>query len=450
MWCQERDEAVNERDTVDEEEELIERVLSAVAERVAVERVNEMDIMESLSNYKEEEQINILTTLNVVQDQGWSATNQDPLQFHIIVGGKITAMEEKIKSLESVLENNEDQNLQKNKNINDLKSELKKEREINADLEQQLNCKESEVEHLEKCMKTKEVIINDLENIVKERVVEEISVLRENNISPGTQIAEAINLEKKVTIQTNVIKELQDALKEKEKVLNVEMTDEIDKLVKEIEQLQRENEDKETILKSFNDEKDDLQNNVKTLEVKIIELKKEKNENENVLSVSEELEQLSNSKFLKPFKCNKCEQTFDSRSDLRGHIINKHEKEEWRIRVQNIERKLSNQKLNIISNLYKLKEIEIKESHRCRCRGFCRINHSKYNWSKSKTDEMVSNFEDSNVEFAVNIVKKGTVNSNGAFKKKYSCDQCDETYVKQGELKKHKKTNHGTSTLTGA
>ena len=265
-------------------------------------------------------------------------------------------MEEKIKSLESVLENNEDQNLQKNKNINDLKSELKKEREINADLEQQLNCKESEVEHLEKCMKTKEVIINDLENIVKERV-EEISVLRENNISLGTQIAEAINLEKKVTIQTNVIKELQDALKEKEKVLNVEMTDEIDKLVKEIEQLQRENEDKETILKSFNDEKDDLQNNVKTLEVKIIELKKEKNENENVLSVSEELEQLSNSKFLKPFKCNKCEQTFDSRSDLRGHIINKHEKEEWRIRVQNIERKLSNQKLNIVSNLYKLKEI---------------------------------------------------------------------------------------------
>ena len=331
-----------------------------------------------------------------------------------------------------------------------LKNKLDYKRDVIEDLEQEIEKKDDEVKNAKKDVELKEKEFNDLEKFVLERV-EEINFLRENNISLGKQIGEGINLEKKVVIQNNVIKELQDALRENENVANVEMTEEINNLIKEIEQLQSQNNEKERMLKSLNAEHDNLRNNVEQLEEKNIELKREIYEKEdNVQSVSEEMEQLIDFKITKPFKCKKCERTFDSRSDLRSHIKIDHEKEEWKLKVQEIERKLADQKFDIVSNLYCLKETEIKDSQKCRCRGFCRINHSKYNWSKSKTDEIISNLEDLNVKFAVNIIKKGTVNRNGAFKKKYSCDQCDETCVKQGELKKHKKTNHGTSTLTGA
>ena len=90
--------------------------------------------MEPLKKYKQLEQMNILATLKVVQDKGWSPYDKDPYQFHIILGDKIIAFEENIKSVENDLASCNEENLQKEKSIKDLKYELKNERENNESI----------------------------------------------------------------------------------------------------------------------------------------------------------------------------------------------------------------------------------------------------------------------------------------------------------------------------
>lgn len=52
--------------------------------------------MELLENYSEEDQMNIMATLNVVQTRGWSAQMDDKYQFHIIPGEHIRGNEARI------------------------------------------------------------------------------------------------------------------------------------------------------------------------------------------------------------------------------------------------------------------------------------------------------------------------------------------------------------------
>jgi len=330
--------------------------------------------MKSICNYKQEEQVNILATLKVVQDKGWSAQNQDPLQFHIILGGKITALEENIKSLESVLEDNIEQNLQKDKNIKDLKNELKKERENNEDLEEELNIKESKVEYFEKSMKTKEFAIDDLEKTIGERD-QEINQQKENNMTLAKQVDEGIKAEKKVEIQNKIIKELKDNLKNKVERKNVDISGEINVLIQDIERLQRENKEKETLLENVNGENETLMKNLEILEAKTEELLTSGENSEKIkmdnMTLSDEL---SHFNITKPFKCESCDNFFATRSDLRCHMINNHEKEQWKISVQEMERKLSEQKYNLVKDIYNLREKEFKEKQICKCRGICRIN----------------------------------------------------------------------------
>ena len=117
-----------------------------------------MDIMKSINNYKEEEQANILATLNVVQGKGWSPENQDPMQFHIILGEKIRESEEKIRYLEDNLDSYKEENLQKEKEIRDLNKELKQERDNCEDLEVDLNRKEDELKEIKTQLQIKKKV----------------------------------------------------------------------------------------------------------------------------------------------------------------------------------------------------------------------------------------------------------------------------------------------------
>ena len=84
--------------------------------------------MELLENYCEEDQKNIMATLNVVQARGWSAHNDDQYQFHIILGGHIRVKEARIKELENDFQKYTDENNQKLKDCKDLKESLRNER----------------------------------------------------------------------------------------------------------------------------------------------------------------------------------------------------------------------------------------------------------------------------------------------------------------------------------
>ena len=333
-----------------------------------------------------------------MQDRGWSQKNSDPFQFHIILGEKIIALEEKIQSLESVLENNEEQNLQKEKNNKNLINDLKKEREINRDLEEEFNVKFDEIDHIKKYLHEKENEIeqmkevlhakenefDDLEVFVKQRV-EEIKYLRENNASMAQQVGEAIKTEKKVEIQSKVIQELQDNLKKKE---NVETAKEVQTLLRDIGQLQMDVEEKEKLLESVTTENNEIKEKLHILEEKNVYLKRSneitKVDGPEIISLQEELENSSLKVFLKQFKCKTCADKFECFGDLREHIRNKHEevsktKKILGAKLKELEQKISEQQLDVTLKLFSLKEKEIKEQKTCRCRGFCNINHLKHN-----------------------------------------------------------------------
>ena len=281
------------------------------------------------------------------------------------------------------------------------------------------------------------------------------------------QVGEGLNLEKKVEIQKNVIIELKDSLKEKEnlKPLDLETEEENRKLVKEIEKLQMENKDKIKMLETLNSEKDNLQNKLELLECKNEEVKEEKlqrHEKEEI-NLGAELNLSGCLNVTKPFKCKMCETLFHTRSDLKCHFRNDHEKQSWKFQCNKCEKefetrrdlrnhmnsshekvnlieemkmkanqlktKLSEQKCNLVADLFRLKEQESREKRICKCRGVCKINHFKQNWNKSQSAEMFYKFKDS---FQVNQddCQREAV-------KKIACTNCEESFEKLGDLGRH-------------
>ena len=120
--------------------------------------------MELLEKYNAEDQENIMATLNVVQARGWSPTNDDQYQFHMILGAHIRVKEARIKELEKDLEKTIDESNQKLKECKDIKHELKQEREINEELVDNLKRSDEEIKYLKECVHNRDDIANSLED----------------------------------------------------------------------------------------------------------------------------------------------------------------------------------------------------------------------------------------------------------------------------------------------
>ena len=358
----------------------------------------DMKWMESvMGKYEREDQLNIITALKVFQAKE-SEPNSDPLQFHICLGEKIRAQESELTALLEELENSKEQNLQKEKAIKDLKNELKQERDNSEDLELDMNGKEDELKHLQKCLKNRDEIMNGLDIIIKERN-EDISQFRQNNTSRENQVVEGFKLEKKVEIQNNIIKELKNTINDKENMKNSDISKEIKDLLKEIEEVKIENKEKEALLERLDNEKEILKEKLKTLEEKNKEFDCHESLKENV-SLYEELSNSSYLNITKPFKCERCDKLMCSMRDLSQHMKNYHEgldeKEAMEAKLKDLEWTICQQKLNLATSLYTLKENELKENQMCRCRGWCGINHQKYGWKVSQSEEILTKMKGSN------------------------------------------------------
>ena len=111
-----------------------------------------------------------------------------------------------------------------------------------------------------------------------------------------------------------------------------------------------------------------------------------------------------------------------------------------------------NQKICLTLLLFEFKKNENILNQKCRCRiklgSFCRINHAKYSFVKVKSDEFylnlknISNKATKCQEIRVVDSIKVDSTSNGAIRKKYLCNECDKEFSKQGQLKKHVKSEH--------
>ena len=200
-----------------------------------------------------------------------------------------------------------------------------------------------------------------------------------------------------------------------------------------IEALEKENKE----LKQRNDDlSDELQ--VKRREMKDLENMHENDELKNsVGSQHEELMQVE------MFKCKRCNFNSLTLEELKHHKNTAHSeqvKTDLSTKISNLNAKISEQKVDVISSIYNLKNLEIKSKIICGCKEkeYCRINHQKYSFIKSKSDELLSKIKNCS-----DIDKISTVEiSAGARRKCFTCNMCDQLFSKQGQLKKHKKSEH--------
>ena len=151
-----------------------------------------------------------------------------------------------------------------------------------------------------------------------------------------SQIADNLRMEKQIVIHNGVIKELQVRLKSVETVNTFEeekdaLEREVDKLVSDVEQLQKENNEKIHMLEHMKDESEILREKFK------LDQEKEylQNFGEN-LDLSEELGLVGI--FSSLFFCESCDESFESQNNVKSHK-NEHHKEQI---VKNILKKKVN------------------------------------------------------------------------------------------------------------
>ena len=156
---------------------------------------------------------------------------------------KVKTIEFDLKEVELLLEKVKDENKENMKKVSDLKDDLHHERCINEELLDELKEKDMENEHLKKCVKNRVDIDNSLDNMFKEKI-DEIRDLRDNCASLAKHVGKELVLENKIEIQNKIIDKLKSNLKEAEDSVKTGTIDDMEKLMSEIIQLEKENVEK--------------------------------------------------------------------------------------------------------------------------------------------------------------------------------------------------------------
>jgi hypothetical protein len=103
------------------------------------------------------------------------------------------------------------------------------------------------------------------------------------------------------------------------------------------------------------------------------------------------------------FDCEECGEQFGNVSDLKCHKKKVHRVKAQIIALQHrlleMGQQISDQKLNMIQNLSKLKGTEFIEKQTCRCTGWCGINHQKHSWKPIKSRSILKMIQSSGINF---------------------------------------------------
>ena len=267
-------------------------------------------------------------------------------------------------------------------------------------------------------------------------------------------------MNKKKEISNKLIKTLQienENLKNKLKNVNSDKSIEVNNLIKEIAAIKAVNNDKEILIEKVSIEKEIIEGKLVELEKEAEDLKQKleakDSEREENKSLGEELG-LSDPRS-QNVSAELCGDRIPKPEDVNNHQLNLKESlakniQDWKFKEMELVRKCYSQKMRLTTDLLTLKEKEVFEGKKCKCRGFCRIFHDKHGWRRSFSKEIIGKlclisshpckicdktFEN------MNILNKH-IGSFHEKKSAYSCKSCDKTFINVDCLKLHVKNDH--------
>ena len=184
-----------------------------------------------------------------------------------------------------------------------------------------------------------------------------------------------------------------------------------------------------SLLTKMNKEKENTLANVlnenNTLHENLIDIEKESNALREEIADSEKNEEfdknLSDELGILDPRVHNASPVFEQNNLFQNNSTENLLKKIWKLKLTQLEKTISSQKLNLTSSLIQLKEKENADakSLRCACKTFCRIIHQKHNWKRSPSQVIYSKFKEA-----------------------YSCEKCDETFQNVDCLQLHMKRIH--------
>ena len=353
----------------------------------------------------------------------------------------LAANAEKVKAQENEI-NEQNNELEKDKEeLHYLRSKLDQKYDIIDDMENELDQIEMKLKETKNNLELKELDLNRLEMLITEQV-EEINILRDNNLSMVSQIAENIQMEKKIGVQKDVIKELKGKLKNTNDMQSDADIDERDRLFREVESLKKENRDKEVVLESLETECSDLNQKLENLE------REQTNSKEFPKNLYEELKQVDAVQKVESFECENCSVIVTTAQKMKKHMEKKPAKNSLKtnlkIKALETEKLLSQLKLDIVSKIFKIKEEETHDKNACKCKSFCRISHAKHNFQRSKSEEFERKYNHvTNVILITNsesvtVIPEADVGNDMV----YECESCNEKFQTASDFIVHMECNH--------
>lgn len=162
---------------------------------------------------------------------------------------ELAANAEKVKNQEKEIDDLKCQIDESNEEMHYLKRKLDQKYDFIEDMENEMEKNEEKYIKSNEELDLKEKKLKALENLIIEQV-DEINILRDNNLSMVNQISENVQREKKISVQNKVIKELKEKLigndeQDQEKFLKLETI---------IEHLKIQNDAKEVEIESISKE----------------------------------------------------------------------------------------------------------------------------------------------------------------------------------------------------
>ena len=273
--------------------------------------------------------------------------------------------------------------------------------------------------------KDKEIEVNENRKRVSDKIIGNL----QNEKDDLKKELKAVNLKKDERLAE--IDTFRIQLEKKKSSFISQKEDHIQELENKIKEMHTRKLMNEKLIEDTLNEKEGLKVSLVALEKENSELKElAQNEPDNkteVQSLGDELEFDDQYSQNKNFKCSICDRTFPILGWYNSHMM-EHKREDisaWKSREDEISKQTCKLKLKVSSDLLELREAEISDSIRCKCKGYCHIYHHKHNWKTSHAQKLIE--------------KLDAVISE---EKKYSCKSCVKTFLNVEDLREHDKNDH--------